>query len=118
MKGNNSISVIFKKENWTLDTSKKWLKRRSRKFKNISDVDETETSYRFRQIEPDKFTKYRTIKKKNGIDFVIGYSNNDNADSAESSKEGGKVGLREASTKFLPKFTWAEVSWRAPSSSN
>jgi hypothetical protein len=90
-------SVVFKKDNWTLDSSKQWLKRRSRKFKNISDVDETETSYRYRQAEPDKFTKYRTLNKKNGIDFVVGYNST-----------GGKLGLRNAAQKFLPEFSWSE----------
>jgi hypothetical protein len=92
-------SVIFSKDKWTLETSKKWLKRRSRKFKNVNDVDETSTSYRFRQIEPSEFNKYRTIKKNNGIDFVIGYTSN---------KDGGTISLRNSAQKFLPDFTWAE----------
>ena len=106
-------SVIFHKDKWTLDNAKKWLKRRKRKFSNISDVDEKETSYRYRQVEPDEFSKYRTIKKKSGISFVLGYSNNDVKEG--EAVGGNKVtseqgsGLREASLKLFPyEFSWAK----------
>ena len=57
-------SVVFNKDKWTLETSKKWLKRRSRKFKNVSDVDETSTSYRYRQITPMNSTNIELLKRK------------------------------------------------------
>ena len=53
-------TVIFKKDNWTLDKAKKWLK--DNKFKSTK-VDETEDSFRFRQRNPGDFEKdsFRTI---------------------------------------------------------
>ena len=102
-------SVIFSKDNWTLDNSKKWLKRRKRKYKNISDVDETDTSYRYRQVEPSEFNKYRTNKKKNGISFILGYNKDDNVKEPiiDNSIEGS--GLRDTSLKLFPyEFDWAK----------
>jgi hypothetical protein len=100
MKGNIQ-SIIFHKEKWTLENSKKWLSRRKRRFNNISDVDETETSYRYRQALPTEFSKYRTIKKKSGISFVLGY------DSTPKEVPEGS-GLRNDAQKFLPEFIWAK----------
>lgn len=53
-------SIIFEpKSAWTLEQAKEWLQ----KHKLKSDVDETENSFRFRQIDPSEFeeSSFRTI---------------------------------------------------------
>lgn len=52
-------SVIFPKKHWDdADECKKWLK--SHDFKS-GDVDETSTSWRFRQSDPGKYDRMRTV---------------------------------------------------------
>lgn len=43
-------TIIFSKDSWTLGQAREWL--REHDFK--TDVDETDTSYRFRQFDPDQ----------------------------------------------------------------
>jgi len=76
--GINSIvqSVIFHKDKHTIKTAKKWL--REHKYKHPK-VDDTENTYRFRQINPQTIEKkgYTTYKNKtlgkSGIILVIAY---------------------------------------------
>lgn len=65
-------SIIFSKEVFSsADACREWL--RSHDFK-VPAVDETETSYRFRQREPSEFVdgSFRTIELRNGVSAVIG----------------------------------------------
>lgn len=64
-------SVVFHKDKWTKEKAIEWLKSHNKKYPK---VDETEDSYRFRQISPKGFTKFRSLpNKKIGITFVFGY---------------------------------------------
>jgi hypothetical protein len=56
--GSKVQSVIFDKESWTIDAAKDWLK--SNDFSSLQ-VDETGESFRFRQEDPEKFARFRTI---------------------------------------------------------
>lgn len=65
-------TLIFAKSKFeNKDDAKKWAK--EHKFKN-GDVDETEDSFRLRQIDPDQFDpkSFRTIDIDKGIKAVIG----------------------------------------------
>ena len=64
-------SVVFHKDKWTKEKAEKWLSKHS-KFKN-NGVDEKEDTWRFRQINPEEFKKFKSKKKKNGITFIYGY---------------------------------------------
>jgi DNA-dependent RNA polymerase auxiliary subunit epsilon len=64
-------SVIFNKADWTEANARRWLKERD--F-YVDGLDETETSFRFRQFNPDpgRFT-YRTVN--NNMDAFKGLPN-------------------------------------------
>jgi hypothetical protein len=64
----NIQSVLFKRPEWKLTDCKKWLKQHG--FK--TDVDKKPEHFRFRQLEPEMFNKYRTKKIDNNIEFIIG----------------------------------------------
>jgi hypothetical protein len=61
-------SVLFKRPEWKLTECKKWLKKHG--FK--TDVDKKPEHYRFRQLDPELFNKYRTKKIGDNIEFIIG----------------------------------------------
>jgi hypothetical protein len=69
-------TYIFPKDKYTLDKAKAWLKERG----SNTGVDETEESYRFRQANPDEFTRMRTVDNSNenfkwlpdGVKAVVG----------------------------------------------
>lgn len=64
-------TYIFDKKKFTETEAKKWLQDHD---KHSGKVDENESSYRFRQIEPEKFdpNSFRTIEIEDGIKAVIG----------------------------------------------
>lgn len=64
-------TIIFEKDKFDLTEAKKWLKEKD--FK-VPEVDETEDSYRFRQLPLDSFQEdtFRTIELKPGVKAVIG----------------------------------------------
>jgi hypothetical protein len=66
-------TLIFDKKHFTLAEAKKWVKDHGFKIPNPG-IDETDTSYRFRQIQPNRFKKgsFRTIKLATGVSAVIG----------------------------------------------
>jgi hypothetical protein len=64
----NIQSVLFKRPEWKLTECKKWLKKHGFKF----DVDKKPEHYRFRQLDPELFSKYRTKKINDNIEFIIG----------------------------------------------
>ena len=63
-------TLIFSKEYFTLEQAQQWISTQD----NFADrgVDETETSYRFRQYDPEYFSRFRTIDIKDGIKAVYG----------------------------------------------
>ena len=67
-------SVIFKRPEWTLVKCKQWLKKHGYKY----DVDKKPDHFRFRQLEPEMFEKYRTKKIGDNIEFIIGIKNKQN----------------------------------------
>jgi hypothetical protein len=64
----NIQSVLFKRPEWKLSECKKWLKKHG--FKTV--VDKKPEHFRFRQLEPEMFNKYRTKKIEDNIEFIIG----------------------------------------------
>ena len=67
-------SIIFNKKKWSVAEAKKWLKDNGYKF---GDVDTTDNYHRFRQYEPGKNVRTKTISfgtKGKGIKAIIEYS--------------------------------------------
>lgn len=81
-------TLIFLKDSFTLETAKAWIA----SHKEFSDhgVDETTTSYRFRQYDPEHFSKFRTIVIADGIKGVYGQvadTKRDESDGAQGEVE-------------------------------
>lgn len=75
-------SLIFSKDTFTLEQAKQWLT----DSENFGDygVDETDTSYRFRQYDPEYFSEFRTASLADGISAVYGQIGKaEDADEAE-----------------------------------
>lgn len=74
--GTEIQTVIFSKEKFTLDECREWLD--EHEFKSDK-VDENDSSYRFRQRDPDDFDSdsLRTIEISDGIQAVVGRLNQD-----------------------------------------
>ena len=98
-------SIIFKKSEYSLEEAKDWLKKNGYKY---SKVDEKESTYRFRQIDPDKFNNFRTKKTSSGISFVLGFNENKIYESAPSNTE-ILNNLRMAKEKILGSIETALV---------
>jgi len=64
-------TVIFSKAKWTPEKAREWLKNNGYSSGNM---DETSTSYRFRQYdpEPSKF-RYRTKTLQEGLSITNGF---------------------------------------------
>lgn len=62
-------SLIFDKANFTAEQARAWANEHGYES---TGVDETETSYRFRQEEPGDFAAMRTISLTDGVKAVIG----------------------------------------------
>lgn len=63
-------SLIFSKDNFTLEQAQKWVKDHAG-FVDLV-VDDTTTSLRFRQYDPGYFSEYRTITIDTGISAAYG----------------------------------------------
>ena len=61
-------SILFTRPKWTLTKAKAWLKKHGYK----TDVDKKPEHYRFRQIEPEEFSSYRTKHIGDDITLIIG----------------------------------------------
>ena len=61
-------SILFDRPQWTMTKAKKWLKKHNYK----TDVDKKPEHYRFRQIDPDEFSSYRTKHIGDNITLIIG----------------------------------------------
>lgn len=66
-------TLIFDKEKFTESEASQWLKDNG--FAN-SGVDETGSSYRYRQKDPSEFTRMRTISLTSGVKAVVGPTKN------------------------------------------
>lgn len=62
-------SVLFDRHIWSLAEAKTWLM----KHKLKTEVDAKPNHFRFRQTEPRKGARYRTIEHGGGIEFVVMY---------------------------------------------
>lgn len=63
-------SLIFSKDKFDMDKAKKWVEDHEG-FGNYG-VEETDTSYRFRQYDPGHFSEFRTVPITDGIAAVYG----------------------------------------------
>lgn len=63
-------SILLDKNIWKKDKAIKWIKMNKFKHKKI---DVTQNYYRFRQSNPNKFSKFRIKNIKNGIKLVLGF---------------------------------------------
>lgn len=64
-------SVIFDNTRWNIPKAVKWLKENDMKHYK---VDIKPRTYRFRQLDPKQFKKYRTKTTAKGITFIIGFN--------------------------------------------
>lgn len=67
-------SVLFDRKYWDIQTASEWL--REHDLKSHFDgkkVDVTNNYFRFRQHTPMKKLRYRTIKTKDHISFIVGF---------------------------------------------
>lgn len=63
-------TLIFNKDEFTLEEAREWAK--SHDGFGDYGVDETSTSYRFRQYDPENFSEFRTITVDTGISAAYG----------------------------------------------
>lgn len=78
-------SLIFSKDSFKLAEARKWIKDHSQ-FVD-SGADETSTSFRFRQYDPQYFSEYRTISIDTGISAAYGKIAKDTERTEEDSKK-------------------------------
>lgn len=64
-------SVLFDRLLWRPNRARQWLL--DNNFKRLKRVDITKNFLRYRIRSPLEFNRFRIIKKKNGIKFVIGF---------------------------------------------
>jgi len=78
-------SLVFSKEHYSMDQAKGWIK--SHKQFGDYGVDETDTSYRFRQYDPGYFSRFRTFDLAEGITAIYGMVKSEKRDDAEAEKD-------------------------------
>lgn len=78
-------SLIFSKDHFSLEEAKQWIKDHSG-FGDYG-ADETGTSYRFRQYDPEYFSEYRTITIDTGISAAYGKISKDTERSEDDAKK-------------------------------
>lgn len=76
-------SLIFSKDSFTLAEARTWVKDHAG-FVD-SGADETSTSFRFRQYDPENFSEYRTISIDTGISAAYGKISKDTTRTEEES---------------------------------
>ena len=64
-------SVIFDKKKYNLYDAIMFLQQNN--FPNHAFYDEKKNTYRFRQMDPRIFKRFRTKKIKDGVEFVFGF---------------------------------------------
>lgn len=62
--GSEVQSVVFDSSKWDAERAKKWLEDHKME---AGKVDETENTFRFRQMDPEKFSRFRMITPGRGI---------------------------------------------------
>ena len=62
-------SIIMKRPFYKKQTAINWVRRH--KFKVPKEIYTTSTSFRFRQVPPQRFEKLKTLKITKNISFVI-----------------------------------------------
>tara|TARA_R110000824_G_scaffold51503_3_gene143646 strand:+ start:301 stop:543 length:243 start_codon:yes stop_codon:yes gene_type:complete len=66
-------SVILSKKKFTLKQANNWIKKNNFKLSFYrKPVEKTKNFYRYRQIAPHHFKKYRMKKVSDGVEFVLG----------------------------------------------
>lgn len=83
-------SLIFSKDHYTLAEARQWVKDHAG-FGDYG-ADETSTSFRFRQYDPQYFSEYRTITIDTGISAAYGKISKD----TERSEDDAKKSLAES----------------------
>lgn len=78
-------SLIFSKDSFTLAEARGWVKDHAG-FVDLG-ADETSTSYRFRQYDPEYFSGYRTISVDQGISAAYGKIDKDTERTEDESKK-------------------------------
>jgi len=79
-------SLVFSKEYYSLEQAKGWIK--SHKQFGDYGVDETDTSYRFRQYDPGYFSRFRTFDLAEGITAIYGLvKQGDKRDTTDAEKD-------------------------------
>lgn len=79
-------SLVFSKEHYSLAQAQGWIK--SHKQFGDYGVDETDTSYRFRQYDPGYFSRFRTFDLAEGITAIYGLvKQGDKRDTTDAEKD-------------------------------
>jgi hypothetical protein len=78
-------SLIFSKDSFTLAEARKWVKEHAG-FADLG-ADETSTSFRFRQYDPEFFSEYRTISIDSGISAAYGKIDKDTSRTEDDAKK-------------------------------
>jgi len=78
-------SLVFSKDKFTKEQAKAWIKEH-KQFVDAG-VDETDTSYRFRQYDPGYFGKYRTFDLADGIKAIYGQIAKEKREDADAEKD-------------------------------
>jgi len=68
----NVQSVLFLRSTFSIARARSWLKVHG--YKYGGKVDTTLRFYRFRQLPPSTYRKYRIQKAGDGVRFVLGYN--------------------------------------------
>ena len=78
-------TLIFPKDKFTLEAAQAWIKDRD----ECADhgVDETDTAYRFRQYDPNHFSKFRTVIIADGIKGVYGQVSETKRDDGDGAQD-------------------------------
>ena len=88
-------SVLLSRDHYTLAQAKAFIRRNSLKLKKI---DTTKNYYRFRQIDPKGFKRFRTKTIKEGVKFVFAFR--------------GKMAERKKKTRAKKKVKMAKKTKR------
>ena len=63
-------TVLFKKDIWSIEAAKKWLKDHGLKFSKVDD-EYSPNYHRFRQVSPSSRAQYATKNLGNGVMLVF-----------------------------------------------
>jgi hypothetical protein len=88
-------SLIFSKETFSVDDAKAWIADHSDKFGNYG-VDETDTSFRFRQFDDQHFDEFRTVSLAEGVAAAWG-----KIATGEQDEEASKAAFEKSMVAYL-----------------